>query len=515
MIFNMDRVKEMIFYGLAILWVGLVAYGGFRHLRPHAETAALRNYGVELDSVLHHIRMISQEAHYLGSEAHADVKAYIVRQLERMGYTVRLHVDYARAHRASDMAYVQNIWTELRGNNSGKSTLLLLSHYDSAPTSSKGASDDAVGVAILLELLRVLKVKGLPHQNDIVVLLTDAEELGLIGAKAFVRAMPIRKPIGCVLNFEARGSGGPSFMLIETNSGNSGMVRAFAASKPSFPTASSLMYSIYKMLPNDTDLSVFREDADVNGFNFAFIDDHFDYHTTLDNFTRIDTSSVIHQMDYLLTLFDHLKDASLDELYSSEDEVYLGSPLWGVMHYPYEWVVGMWVLAILLWLLLGRRWMAQSKIRVARVVRSLIVIVGVLLVLYFFHDLLWKMLLAQHPQYRDILQGFPYNGHAYIWFSVWSTLGVMTAARASFTRRCADEDIVFAAIALWLVLNGFIAFYLKGAGYFILPVLFATVVYLTVDWWGISRMHRSVVWSVAATPMLYVIDLCHCHACDR
>ena len=41
---------------------------------------------------------------------------------------------------------------------------------------------------------------------------------------------------------------------------------------PKYPVASSLLYSIYKMLPNDTDLTVFREDGDIKGYNFAFLD---------------------------------------------------------------------------------------------------------------------------------------------------------------------------------------------------------------------------------------------------
>ena len=500
----MVQMKGKILYAVALLWLGLVVYGGFRHLSPHSETAPFRRYGVEMDSILQHVRVISQKAHYVGADAHAEVKAYITRQIQKLGYQVHVHTDYERAHRASDMTHVQNIWTELQGSGGQKSALLLLSHYDAAPTSSKGASDDAVGVAILLELLRILKANGIGHQNDIVVLLTDAEEIGLIGAKAFVRSMPVQKHIGCVLNFEARGSGGPSFMLIETNGGNAGMVRAFDASQPSFPTASSLMYSIYKMLPNDTDLSVFREDGDINGFNFAFIDDHFDYHTALDNFARIDTSSVIHQMDYLLSLFDYLKDASLDALYSSDDRVYLGSPLWGVMHYPYEWVVWMWVLAVVLWLVLGWRWRATYGIQITRVILSFVVIVGLLVGLYIAFVLLWKILSGYHPQYRDILQGFPYNGHAYIWFSVWSSLGLMTAVRA-FCKKCADEEFVLAALAIWLIINGFIALYLKGAGYFVLPVLFAMLVYLLTTCMVPDRVYWPIIWALAAAPMLYVL----------
>ena len=75
-------------------------------------------------------------------------------------------------------------------------------------------------------------------------------------------------------------------MLIETNRGNAKMVDEFTAAQPKYPVANSLAYSIYKMLPNNTDLTVFREDADIEGFNFAFIDDHFDYYF-LNNYERL------------------------------------------------------------------------------------------------------------------------------------------------------------------------------------------------------------------------------------
>jgi hypothetical protein len=62
------------------------------------------------------------------------------------------------------------------------------------------------------------------------------------------------------------------------------------------------MYSIYKMLPNDTDLTIFRENAHIDGFNFAFIDDHFDYHSEQDSYDRLDRNTLMHQGAYTSTL---------------------------------------------------------------------------------------------------------------------------------------------------------------------------------------------------------------------
>src|SRR5690606_41665902 len=68
--------------------------------------------------------------------------------------------------------------------------------------------------------------------------LSDAEELGLLGAQLFVNKHPWAKDVGLVLNFEARGSGGPSYMLLETNNGNKKLVETFEKSGVEFPVRS-------------------------------------------------------------------------------------------------------------------------------------------------------------------------------------------------------------------------------------------------------------------------------------
>ena len=93
---------------------------------------------------------------------------------------------------------------------------------------------------------------------------------------------------------------------MEVNNGNAAMVEHFAKAKPKFPVSNSLMYSIYKMLPNDTDLTVFREEGNIQGLNFAFIDSHYNYHTTQDNLANLSPKTLQHQGTYLMAmLFQH------------------------------------------------------------------------------------------------------------------------------------------------------------------------------------------------------------------
>ena len=63
-----------------------------------------------------------------------------------------------------------------------------------------------------------------------------------------------------VMNFEARGTQGPSWMF-ETSAGNGAVVAEWASLVPK-PAGSSLTYEVYKRLPNDTDFTEFKNAQD-------------------------------------------------------------------------------------------------------------------------------------------------------------------------------------------------------------------------------------------------------------
>src|SRR6185436_14698966 len=193
-----------------------------------------------------------------------------------------------RRNNQVNAATVANVIARLKGTGAGRA-LLLSAHYDSVATGA-GASDDAAGVAALLETARALKTQP-PLQNDVIFLFTDGEEAGLFGARAFTEQHPWAKDVGVVMNFEARGNGGPSIMF-ETSSGNQQLIKTFGQTAPD-PVASSLTYEIYKLLPNDTDLSVFKE-AKLPGLNFAYINGFTHYHTNLDTPVQLDERSLQH-----------------------------------------------------------------------------------------------------------------------------------------------------------------------------------------------------------------------------
>lgn len=291
---------------------------------------------------------------------------------------------------------------------------MLLSHYDSAPHSfSHGASDDASGVATILEGVRAFLNSKMKHQNDIIILFTDAEELGLNGAALFVTQHLWAKEVGLVLNFEARGTSGPSYMLMETNKGNAGLVKEFAKADASYPVSNSLMYSIYKMLPNDTDLTVFREQGNIQGFNFAFIDRHYNYHTQQDDIEHLDKNSLKHQGSYLMPLLYHFSNANLEDTATTEDYVYFTIPF-SFISYPFAWVMPMTLIAVGLLIVLVFVGKAKRILKLGLIMKGFFPFLGALIVTGLITYYGWKGLLLINPQYNDLLNGFTYNGHDYI-----------------------------------------------------------------------------------------------------
>jgi hypothetical protein len=425
---------------------------------------------------LEQVKNISQKPHFVGSENHEEVANYLVKELQNMGLQTSLQEGYSFSDWGT-LTKCKNILARIKGTNSQKA-LLLLSHYDSAPHSySKGASDAGSGVATILESVRAFTYNKKLHKNDIIVLFTDAEELGLNGAALFVTQHHWAKEVGLVLNFEARGSLGPSYMLMETNAGNAGLVKDFSAANTKYPVSNSLMYSIYKMLPNDTDLTVFREQGNIQGYNFAFIDGHYNYHTVQDDVNHLSKKTLAHQGKYLMPLLDYFSNADLNTTQTTEDDVYFSIPF-SFISYPFSWVLPMVIIAFGLLLVLLFFGIAKRILFLNEIAKGFIPFLGSLIVSGLITFLGWKLLLIIYPQYNDLLNGFTYNGHDYIAAFTLLSLSICFAFYQKYSAKKVTMNHSVAPLFFWILINGFIAFFLKGAGFLIIPA-FAGLLMLT------------------------------------
>jgi hypothetical protein len=420
------------------------------------------------------LKEITRKPHYLGSEEHEKVRTYLVDQLESLGLEVKVQTDWVLDQRSRSIVKPKNIVARLKGSHP-ENSLMLLSHYDSAKVPSFGASDAGSGIVTILESLRAYLASGATPANDIIVMFTDSEELGLDGADLFVNQHPWAKDVRLALNFEARGSGGPSNMILETNQGNANLIRAFMDAGTKYPVASSLMYSIYKMLPNDTDSTVLREDGDIDGFFFAFIDDHFDYHTANDNFENLDRNTLQHQGSYLLPLLHHFGDADLTGLKSAEDLVYVNFPVVKMISYPFSWILWMLLLAIIGFIVLVFWGISKGRLKIREMGKGFLAFLVPLLLSGLAGFFGWKLLLWIYPQYGEIQHGFTYNGHLYIAFFVFLSLAITFRSYKKFKSGSSVVSYMIAPLFFWLIINTVVFLYLKGAAYFIIPVYFALI----------------------------------------
>ena len=220
----------------------------------------------------------------VGTPANRRAREYIAGQLAALGFAVRIQDAVAVNERFGVSTRVANIIAVRDGAR--PDAIALVSHYDSAPEAS-GAIDDGIGVATSLEAARVLAAS--PLNRTLMVLVTDAEEFGLMGARALVKDPEIAARMKLFLNFDNTGASGPS-LLYEVNQGLGGHLAAWAGSAPS-PSGASFATEIYKRLPNDTDFSVLKRTG-AAGLNFAVVGDAYAYHTDRDLPQRVASATL-------------------------------------------------------------------------------------------------------------------------------------------------------------------------------------------------------------------------------
>lgn len=234
------------------------------------------------------------EPHPTGSPAQARLRARLLTELERLGLEPTVQSGIACSPEGT-CAEVHNVVAGVPGTSPAPGwEVAVMAHYDSVPA-GPGIGDDGQGVASVLEIARSLLAA--PAPRGVLLVLTDGEELGLLGARLFVDLHPASRGLRAVVNLEARGTRGPSLMF-ETTAGGAWLVERYASSPR--PVASSLFAAAYRALPNDTDLSVLARRG-IQGVNFAFVGGVENYHTPRDELAALDWRSVQHQGDAALS----------------------------------------------------------------------------------------------------------------------------------------------------------------------------------------------------------------------
>ena len=487
---------SLLLLGLLIALVALALLPG---QLPQVRDASAPAREFSAQRALLQVAEIAKAPHPVGSAEHDRVRDYLLAQLRTMGLEVQLQAGTGRLYEngIQTLGHVENVVARLRGSDPAGKALLLSAHYDSVYL-GPGAADNGASVGAVLETLRALRA-GPPLRNDIIVLFTDGEEVGLLGAELFTHH-PWVADVGMVLNFDFRGSGGPMWMF-ETSGGNSRMVAALA-SGASDPMGSSALFDIYQLLPNDTDMTAFKA-AGLHGLNFAAIDRAYTYHSPLDTVDRLDPGTVQHLGELMLTATRSFSDNYLAGL-AAPDSVFFNVPGLGMLHYRDTWVgmfsalaLGMVILALALAIRGG-----QTRLR--RIVAAAAGQLATLLLLAIASQVLWQVVVLLHPEYS--LFNDTYNSRWYLLALVGLVVAGFAWMQAGWRRRLGASAeqlgaLLFGACCL-LISTGF----LPGFSYlFAWPLLFMATAEVIIARWPMLQRRpewRTALLLIASLPTL-------------
>jgi Zn-dependent M28 family amino/carboxypeptidase len=154
-------------------------------------------------------------ARVLEGRGNAERQALVARYLAARGVAVAAH--RFTTFEGSGTNFAVDV-------GAGDRMLILIAHHDAVP-GSPGANDNAAAVGILLQLLSRLAAAP-PTRLRVRVLFSAAEELGYLGARAYVRAADLRGAAGA-LSLELCGIG-DTLALWDAGS-ETPLSRAFAA----------------------------------------------------------------------------------------------------------------------------------------------------------------------------------------------------------------------------------------------------------------------------------------------
>jgi hypothetical protein len=487
---------------IAAAWLVVVALGTFgawslRIPEPIDAGAPSRVFSAE--RALAHVANVAQQPHPIGSAEIENVRDYLDRQLHALGLTPahqRITVpDYFGI--APGPVDVVNIMARIEGS-SPSGAILLMGHYDSAP-STPGANDNAAAVGAILETGRAV-LAGLPMRNDVILLFTDGEEPPpRLGASAFVADHPWFADVRLVVNFEAIGGSGPS-LLIETSGPEAWLVDRFAAVSPR-PAAFSFVTGLTELLDaGATDFTPFAE-AGIPGMHFAYLRGSPIYHTADDSLDGVGLGSLQHHGQHAIAVVEAFGDVDLAPPEAPDAAVYFTVGDGHVVRYPATWALPLVLLAsIVVAAALGLR-VRRIATSLRRMAAGAGIVAGWVALTGLVAAVAWRIVTTWRST--------PAPWESYLYLMVLIGLGL--AGRSWRHRRIAQRetpaDVVGGSLLVWLLLAVATAMLSPAIGYvFVWPLLAAAG---AVAWAGHStgawraRLFRLVM--VAAPIMILMV----------
>ena len=455
---------------ILMLIVGSILLGLSQVQAPAVEGVDAPLDAFSAERAMTKVERIAQEPHPIMTDEHDQVRDYLIAELENLGLTPEVQSGMVNSKYYSTKGNVENIMARIPGADNSKA-VMIAAHYDSVIT-SPGAADDASGIAAMLETVRAIRESG-PLQNDLILLMTDGEEMGLLGAQEFVQEHPWAKDVGVVLNFEARGNQGPSFMF-ETSDGNGWLIKEFINATP-YPLANSLLSDAYKLLPNDTDFTIFR-DGGMAGLNFAFGMGLDAYHTVLDTPENLDRGSLQHHGEYMLSLTRHFGNLNLTNIVE-EDYIYFNAIRNWMVHYPQSWAIGLAIIGILAYITTVWHGIRRNQLGVKGMIGGFLVSLLSIAVVGIIISLVWwgVQSVVSQKQYEHIVMdssvSLPYLIGLFLVMAL-----VIYFLNRWVLRRVQAFNLWAGMLFLWLLFAMITSVVLPGGSYlFVWPLLFSII----------------------------------------
>lgn len=438
------RSLLIAFAGIAL--IELVVLWRYRGPEPRSADTPNDQFSAER-AVSIHEELFPPKPHPAGSVENQLVRDRLVELLRNMGWQIEVQTSVVES---DAKVVIHNVLARHQATEKLEARpLVLASHYDSCRT-GPGAGDAGGCVAAMIEaattLLEGASKSGSKLQRPLYLLFTDGEELGLLGARQFVKRHPLsaRKPI--VLNFDARGTSGPVVMY-ETHVGNRTAIETWSNELARPRITGSLFTAVYRTMPNGSDFTVFQQ-AGWQGFNFAIIDGAHRYHQPDDTLANLDRHSLQHFGEHALNLARRIATTDAELPPTSVDAAFFDVLGLFVLHYPLSWCLPLSIAAFV--------WMfaANRKSLLARDGLRALILVGVLGLTVPTTSTAIGWFLSRLMQDVGLLpRGFVWYGHA-LSAALWLVSAVISLAVTRWLLRRISVETAWSVLWIWWTLAG-------------------------------------------------------------
>lgn len=516
----MKKRRLLIFAILLGLLTLFISFSQF--LSPSSEEMGGTEKDFSSERALDYLKEVAKEPHPMGSPANKKVKDYIVKYFQDIDVPVEIQSKLVKDIRDEKFAAeigpetVENIIATIPGTAGDDHAILLTAHYDSV-SEAPGASDDGYGVVTIMETARALKQMPAP-KNTIYFVLTDGEELGLLGASAFKDRTDVLNKVRVMFNFEARGNAGVP-ILFETSSNDLKLVQLYKKTVP-YPVAYSFVSEMYKRMPNDTDFTEFKVTKKL-GYNFANMNGLEAYHTEIDRMENSDEGTIRHFGSYAFPLvkkymmMDAKEFQALEE--SKSNAIYFSLMKKTLVVYSEKVVVPLMVVLLVLTAAIFFYCFKKQVIQMKGFALIFFAMIGSLVAIFIFYYLLIHLLTIVF--YGGI------NEYSMVMFGTYDstilTLMVLLAIVLSFfftkwiSKKYGTINFAMSTQVVWIVLAMMTSLTFKGVSYaFTIPAIISLLlvipIVLKLNW--VKAVYHYVViagWIVPSilllAPIMYLM----------